>query len=661
MPAFRWSSGALAALILGAVLASPAAAAPKQERLEVGSLVLRPCEGPRTGWCGTVTRRLDPTRNRPRIRIAFRWFPARERATGPALVAVEGGPGYPSGGSLFEYRGMYGPLLDERDLLLVDNRGTGGSALIDCRRLQPFTGRTSGSAFARRVGTCARQIDRRYGARVNATDLFATAYAVDDLAAIVRRLRLPRIDLYGDSYGTYFVQSFVARHPDRLNSVILDSAYPVADLDPWYASSGTAARQALDAVCARDPGCSAAAPGPATARLAQLLDALRRAPITGRTRDADGSAVRATVTVRAVADMVQDSASDPVILRELDASVRAALAGDPAPLLRLAAQSDTYDHGAVPADYLSRGLCFAVNCLDLPPLFSPQASPARRREQFAAALLDPPGDAFAPFTAAEWVQMSNLSQPYDGCLDWPRPVRRTPPLPAQPRPLPASVPILIIGGDLDSLTPVADAEAFGPALGARVRVIVLPNAVHVSSEGGTLLTASMVCARRLVRAFIRRPQGLEALDASCTARIPPVHTPGAYPVALAAAAPATLAAGPDPGETARRAATVAAGALADATVRHFYAGTGRGPGLRGGRFLASGDRTVRFRLDALRHVRDAAVDGTGTWRAADGAVRGRLTVRPAGGAPIAVEVEWEQRTPTARATVAAATLTLPAP
>jgi pimeloyl-ACP methyl ester carboxylesterase len=649
MPAFRWSSAVLAALALTALL--PATAAAKQERLEVGSLTLRPCDGHRTGWCGTLTRRLDPARARPRIRIAFRWFPARERATGPALVAVEGGPGYPSGGSLFEYRGMYGPLLDERDMLLVDNRGTGDSALIDCHRLQSFAGRTSGSTFARRVGTCARQIDRRYGA--HAADRFSTAYAVDDLAAIVRRLRLPRIDLYGDSYGTYFVQSFIARHPDRLSSVVLDSAYPIADLDPWYASSGTAARQALDAVCARDPGCATAAgPGSATARLGQLLASLRQAPITGRTRDADGTAVRARVTVRAVADMVQDSASDPVVLRELDASVRAALAGDPAPLLRLAAQSDTYDHSPTSPEYFSRGLYFAVNCLDLPQLFEPQASPARRREQFAAALRDPPAGAFAPFTAAEWVQMSSLSQPYDGCLDWPRPAHRKPPLPPQTRPLPASVPILILGGDLDSLTPVADAHAFGPALGARVRVVVLPNAVHVTSEGGTMLTASMVCARRLVRGFVRRPQALDTLDASCTERIPPVHTPGAYPLTLDAAAPGPLA---------RKAATVAAGALADATVRHFYAGTGRGPGLRGGRFLASGDRTVRFRLDAIRHVRDAVVDGTGTWRPADGAVRGRLTVRPAGGAPIAVAVAWDQRTTTARATVAGTSLTLPAP
>ena len=60
--------------------------------------------------------------------------------------------------------------------------------------------------------------------------------------------------------------------------------------------------------------------------------------------------------------------------------------------------------------------------------------------------------------------ISGYSQPYDGCLDWPRPVRTPPPLPE--RPLPASVPVLIVGGDLDSLTPFADAEVFGPKLGA---------------------------------------------------------------------------------------------------------------------------------------------------------------------------------------------------
>ncbi len=182
-----------------------------------------------------------------------------------------------------EYTGIYGrALLKQRGLLLVDNRGTGTSDLIDCKGVQDFAGVSTGTAFARRVEACARQIERRHPG-VHAADLYATAYAANDLAAVIEKLKLGRVDLYADSYGTFFSQSFMARHADLLHSVVLDSAYPVRDLDPWYVSSATVARGAMDAVCARDAGCAAAAPGSATARLGDLLAKLRTGSITGRT------------------------------------------------------------------------------------------------------------------------------------------------------------------------------------------------------------------------------------------------------------------------------------------------------------------------------------------------------------------------------------------
>ena len=157
--------------------------------------------------CGTIKRPLGNGRTIP---IAFRWYRA-PKPTLPPIVAVEGGPGYPSTGSRYEYRGIFGPLLKHRDLLLVDNRGTGDSGLIDCPGVQGFAGRTSGPAFARRARNCARTIDRRFGR--GASGRFATAYAVDDLAAVIRALKLPKVDLYGDSYGSWFAQDFAARHP----------------------------------------------------------------------------------------------------------------------------------------------------------------------------------------------------------------------------------------------------------------------------------------------------------------------------------------------------------------------------------------------------------------------------------------------------------------
>jgi hypothetical protein len=234
-------------------------------------------------------------------------------------------------------------------------------------------------------------------------------------------------------------------------------------------------------------------------------------------------------------------------------------------------------------------------------------------------------------------------------------------LPSGAAPLPASVPLLIVGGDVDSLTPLSDAQSFGPTLGATVRVVNLTNTVHVTSEGDTYLVEGANCGRRIIRAFVRAPAKLDAIDASCAAQIPPIHTPGAYPLKLADATPATLTAGPDPGETARRAVTVAAGALADATIRRYYSGVARGPGLRGGTFTVKEGTPLRLRLRNVRFVTDATVSGTGTWRFSDGAVRGSLTVRPAAGTPVRVTVSWAQRSRLATATIGVATVNLPAP
>ena len=87
-----------------------------------------------------------------------------------------------------------------------------------------------------------------------------------------------------------------------------------------------------------------------------------------------------------MADLVQDAGSDPVIWREIDAAVRAALAGDDAPLLRLAQQSLAYNGGLSPASYFSDGLYVAVSCTDYPQLFDLRAAPARRRAQYRASL-----------------------------------------------------------------------------------------------------------------------------------------------------------------------------------------------------------------------------------------------------------------------------------
>jgi len=121
--------------------------------------------------------------------------------------------------------------------------------------------------------------------------------------------------------------------------------------------------------------------------------------------------------------------------------------------------------------------------------------------------------------------------------------------------------------------------------------------------------------------------------------------------------PAT-ASGPDPGERARRAAVVAAGAMADAVIRNIYGDVGKGPGLRGGAFTVKGER---FTLRAVRFTADTSVSGTGTYRGSDGAVRARLSVSAPGGRPVQVALAWSQRSTLGTGRIGSGRVTFPAP
>jgi pimeloyl-ACP methyl ester carboxylesterase len=659
---------ALAVLLVLALTASTANAA--RSSLKVGSLTLHRC-GPHRGgdhgpgWCTKVRRALDPSRpNGPSIGIQTQWVPATDGHATGTIVANEGGPGYPSTGSYDEYTGIFKPLLRTHNLVLVDNRGMGGSGILRCPRLQKVTGRTSGARFAKLVGACGRSLNHRYklrsGRYLHASDLYGTAYAVADMAAILRKLHTGPVTMYGDSYGSWFTQAFMARHPKMVRAIILDSTYYLRGLSPWYASSGIEGRRALLRVCQRNIACNQHDGAGAVKRFGRILSQVRSAPIAGDTRLAGGKRVHQTITPRLLADVVQDSGSDPVILRELDASVRAALQGDDMPLLRLVAQEQAYNHGTESAVYFNDPLYMAVSCTDYPQLFDMHASPSARARQYKRAVARQPSKPFAPFTTAEWVTQSGYSQPYDVCLDWPKPTRSAPVEATKPTVLPKSVPILAVGGDVDDLTPLSDVRKFAPTLGRNVRIVNLRNTVHATSEGDSFLTAGTTCARSIIDRFTARPLRLQRMNVGCGAKIPPIHTPGEYPQTLAGAPRATVVHG-HAGNAARRAAWVAAQTAADGAIRYYYAFV-NGPGLRGGGFTVASLKSgaYRFTLNGDRFVGDATSDGTFTWNPANNAITGTVTIHAAGRS-YRVKIAWTQRSTYARATLDRARLKLPTP
>jgi pimeloyl-ACP methyl ester carboxylesterase len=609
--------------------------------IQLGSLRLRRCgHGPVT-YCGHLAVPLDyASAASPRIRISFRWLPALQHATG-TILAVEGGPGFASIGTESDYRAMIGPLLDSRNLLLIDLRGTGTSTPIHCRALQQAGSHQSGARFNRLVGACGRQLNHQWryrgGGWVHASGDFNTAYSARDADRVLRALRLGQVDLYGDSYGSWFAQTFASRYPARLRSVTLDSTYQVLGLDPWYTTTVITARRAFAAACRLWPACTASAPGSAWARISALARRLATRPVTGKTTTADGTRGQLTVTVVTLVNLINNAGFDPVVYRDLDAAARALLRDrDPAPLLRLAALSLGFDDTNYPFPEFSDGLYFAVACTDYVQLFSRTARPADRARQYLAALRREPARTFAPFTLGQWTALDQYTEAYSGCLHWPAPAHLHPPITRRPPLVPPRLPVLVLSGTLDSLTPrLGGATLVTRQVGRSARLVTLANLTHVAGQD-----ENNGCALSIYRRFVRDPGGLASQDTSCAARITPVHTVGADPRLLASAVPAPAARGNTATPQALRAVTVALASVGDEISRWPLLSGGQDLGLRGGQVSFTPRRVLRIGLRGVRWVTDATVTGTAWWNQRSGWVTARLAVRPAHGAVIRMTARW---------------------
>ncbi len=465
--------------------------------------------------------------------------------------------------------------------------------------------------YSREVARCARKLGR-------AANAYGTGAAADDLAAVLDKLGVPRVNIYGDSYGTYFAQAFAVRHPERVRSVILDAAFGVEGLDPWIRQETLGIRNAWTELCLRSPGCG---PG-ALATLGRWARRLERRPLVGVGRDADGARHRVRVDGSALGQMVGDGSFYYTIYRDLLAALRSYGQGDRGPLLRVAAEDLPFTGGGAITSY-SEGAYAAVACHDYPTLWDVSAPVPERRRQYRAAraALDP--STYAPFPNDVWLRSLYIAQYVTGCIGWPAPRYPDPPVP--PGADYPDMPVLVLDGDMDVITPLGD-SATAARLFPNSTFVIVRNVGHV-----TALADYPGCAAGMVRRFIRT---LSPGDTSCAERVPEIHVVPKFP-RRTRGAPAATPAGPADRSTprARRAAWGAAWATGDAVARWWLMSGFDGHGLRGGRFKTSGDYLaygpVRFRLRRARFVPDLPVSGIVTWNRRAGFVSARLRLRGA--------------------------------
>jgi pimeloyl-ACP methyl ester carboxylesterase len=546
--------------------------------------------------CSSVTVPLDRSGTVPgSLRIDFA---AQNRLKhGKVLIALTGGPG--QSGIAFGpgFASDLAPALRDHRLVVVDQRGTGASNVLNCPEVQALG--SLAEILPEDVASCAR----REGPQ---RDSYASIDTADDLEAIRQALGVPKIAIYGVSYGTFVAQQYARRYPDHVERLVLDSVVP-PDADPWDLRITRSLPRVLRGLCARG-ACSGITRDPFADLTAVVQGMQATGPLHGTVRQTNGGRRAASLSQFELLSLIISSDLNPWLQARLPGAIAAARHGDPVPLLRL-----KRDAGGPPSalNELSGGLFVTTTCLDQPLPFTYSESFDQRTADADAALAALPADQFAPFDR-DAIDRSSAPQI---CLHWPDGLFR----PESAAPMP-DVPTLVLSGLADMRTPTE---------GARSLAATIPHAqvLTVPGSGHSVLTADVTgCVETgLARFFADKAVGNPCAgfsDELELAPVPPLHLADVP-------APSGLA---GPRGRVLRAAVATVGDAWTSDNESLFAGFDDGTlgGLRGGHFsiipTGRGDLLI---LSHMVYVPGVTVDGAVV--AAAGQFVGSIKVRAPGG------------------------------
>ena len=226
--------------------------------------------------CGRLSVAEDPENaSGARIELAIAVVPAvATRARPDPLILIAGGPGQGAIQSFAPLLAQFAGVRRERDLVLVDQRGTGGSKRLDCAI--PDDALETGEMTPAQLAELARECLAKLPGR---PQFYTTSIAVQDLDAVRAALGYPEVNLYGGSYGTRVAQHYARRCPDRTRTGVRDGVVPPAlALGPSIALESQRALARVFARCAADVACNARFPD-LPGQFARIEARLRQGPV----------------------------------------------------------------------------------------------------------------------------------------------------------------------------------------------------------------------------------------------------------------------------------------------------------------------------------------------------------------------------------------------
>jgi pimeloyl-ACP methyl ester carboxylesterase len=438
-------------------------------------------------WCGRLLRPLDAQAPAGRsIEVHFAVLPAASRSKKPDPVFfLAGGPGQSAIALAGHVSRLLARVNTRRDLVLVDQRGTGRSAVLRCADEEPTASlreQTDPQAFVRVLLECRSALSALpYG------DLrqFTTTQAMQDLDAVRQHLKAERINLVGGSYGTRAALEYQRQFPQQVRRSVIDGVAPPDMVLP--ASFSTDAQAALDGLlagCQADERCRRQYPTLGADWQALLAAPAREVvvshPVTGRPE-------RITLARDHLLMLVRLPLYAPTLASALPLAITEAARGRYEALMGLATGLTRGRETR-----LAMGMHLSVVCAEDWPRMA-QAG-------------DRPGADFGDALADVYRQ---------ACKDWPRG-----PVPAAFYAVPpAATAVLVLSGGADPVTPPRHGDRVTRALGGKARHIVVGQAGH-----GVM---SLPCMRDVIFRFIDAADDAAALavDAACVANVP---RPGAF-------------------------------------------------------------------------------------------------------------------------------------
>ena len=454
--------------------------------------------------CGVVQRALDPARPAGTvIDVHYVVVPAmaRRKLADPVFL-LAGGPGQSAIGVAPQVLGLFSRLNNRRDIVFVDQRGTGLSAPLTCAdtRREPLAEQADPQRQQKQIEACrAALLKLPYIETPADLGLFTTTLAMQDLDAVRKQLGAAQVNLVGASYGTRAALEYQRQFPAQVRRSVLDGvAPPDMALPASFSTDGQAALDAWLAACEAEPACARNHPALRAdwhALLRKLpLEAAAAHPLTGQPE-------RFVMTREMVLAAVRSALYAPSVAAALPSAVADAARGRLEPLLGLNALLASRK-----GVQLAMGMHFSVVCAEDMP-----------RTEYAT---DAPGADFGTEQTKLYGKV---------CANWPHGN-----VPAAFYTVaPSRSPALLFSGGLDPATPPRHGERMARALG--------PNAVHVVVANAGHGVMAIGCARDVIHRFIDAGDDAAALtvDASCLKAVPrpPVFEP--ITADVPAGAPAT--------------------------------------------------------------------------------------------------------------------------